>query len=317
MMKKTSRKAVIVGTGFVGVGVAYSILNLGIVNEMVLVDVNEDKAEGEARDLFDGASYVPNTYCRVWKGDYSECKDADVVVITAGVSQKPGQSRLELVDADAKIMKSVVKDIMASGFDGVLVVVSNPVDVLSYVAWQTSGLPSSRVIGTGTALDSTRLRTTIARRLNVDPHDVCGYVIGEHGDSEIPVWSHVTIGGKPILDMIKDNEGVEAKVLEEMHQLVRDEAYYIIDRKGHTDFGIGLTTARIVKAILNDEHAILAVSTYFNGEYDVEDIYTGIPAVITQNGVERIIKLHLTDDEYAHFHQSVDALREVANTVKE
>lgn len=314
-MKNTSRKGVIVGTGFVGTGIAYSILNQNILDEMVLVDLNEDKAEGEARDLFDGVTYT-NSNCRVSSGDYSSCKDADVVVITAGINQKPGQTRLELVDTNAKIMKSVVKEVMASGFDGVLVIASNPVDVLTYVAWEASGLPRNRVVGTGTSLDSTRLRMQVANKLNVDPHDVNAFIIGEHGDSETAVWSHVTVGGKPIMDMVADGEGVTKEDLDEMYVAVRDAAYYIIDRKGYTNFGIGLSTARVVKAILNNERAILPVSAYFEGEYGVEDIYTGIPAIVTENGVERIVELHITDEEKAQFHKSVDALREVLDTVR-
>lgn len=314
-MKRTSRKGVIVGTGFVGTGIAYSILNQDILNEMVLVDLNEDKAAGEARDLFDGVTYT-NGNCRVSSGDYSECKDADVVIVTAGINQKPGQTRLELVDTNAKIMKSVVREIMDSGFDGILVIASNPVDVLTYIAWQESGLPQSRIVGTGTSLDSTRLRMQIANKLNVDPHDVSAYIIGEHGDSETAVWSHATVGGKPILDMIEDGEGITKEDLDEIYVTVRDAAYYIIDRKGYTNFGIGLSTARVVKAILNNEHAILPVSAYFEGQYGLNDIYTGIPAIVTEDGVERIVELHITDEEKAQLHKSASELKEVLDSVR-
>lgn len=314
-MKRTSRKGVIIGTGFVGTGIAYSILNQDILNEMVLVDLNEDKAAGEARDLFDGVTYT-NGNCRVSSGDYSECKDADVVIVTAGINQKPGQTRLELVDTNAKIMKSVVREIMDSGFDGILVIASNPVDVLTYIAWQESGLPQSRVVGTGTSLDSTRLRMQIANKLNVDPHDVSAYIIGEHGDSETAVWSHATVGGKPILDMIEDGEGITKEDLDEIYVTVRDAAYYIIDRKGYTNFGIGLSTARVVKAILNNEHAILPVSAYFEGQYGLNDIYTGIPAIVTEDGVERIVELHITDEEKAQLHKSASELKEVLDSVR-
>ena len=315
-MNKTSRKGVIVGTGFVGTGIAYSILNQNILNEMVLVDLNEDKAEGEARDLFDGVSYTQGN-CRVKSGNYSECKDADVVVVTAGINQKPGQTRLELVDTNAKIMKSIIKEVMASGFDGVLVIASNPVDVLTYIAWQASGLPRNRVVGTGTSLDSTRLRMQIANKLNVDPHSVDAYIIGEHGDSETAVWSHATVGGKPVMDIVKDGEGLTEADLEEMYVAVRDAAYYIIDRKGYTNFGIGLSTARVVKAILNNEHAILPVSAYFDGEYGLNDIYTGIPAIVTEEGVERIIELNITEAEKAQLHKSASELKAVLDTVRD
>ena len=314
-MNNTARKGVIVGAGFVGTGVAYSLLNQNILDEMVLIDINKDKADGEARDLFDGVSYTSGN-CRVYSGNYPDCHNADIVIITAGINQKPGQTRLELVDTNAKIMKQTVKSIMDSGFNGILLVVSNPVDVLTYVAWQASGLPHNQVFGTGTALDSTRLRMQVANKLNVDPHSISAYIIGEHGDSETPLWSQATVGGKPILEMIDDNEGITRDDLDEMYVNVRDAAYYIIDRKGYTNFGIGLSTARVVKAILNDEHAILPVSAYFDGEYHLNDVYTGIPAVITENGVDHIVQLHITEQEQASLNKSVDALKTVLNTVK-
>ena len=318
MATKTARKAAIVGVGGVGMGCAYSILNQGLLDEMVLIDVAGDKADGEARDLMDGVTYAPEN-CKVYHGDYSDCKDAQMVIITAGINQKPGQSRLELVGTNAKIMRSIVKDVMASGFDGNLVIVSNPVDVLTYVAWDESGLPQNRVIGTGTSLDSTRLRMQLSNKTGVDAHDISAYIVGEHGDSEQPLWSQATIGGKPLMDWIEDgDEGVIKKDdLEEIRKTVRDAAYYIIDRKKITNWGIGLSTARVVRAILNDEHAILPVSAYFNGEYDLNDIFTGIPAIVGENGVERIVEMHITDEEKAGLHKSASELKEVLDSVRE
>lgn len=318
MATKTARKAAIVGVGGVGMGCAYSILNQGLLDEMVLIDVAGDKADGEARDLMDGVTYAPEN-CKVYHGDYSDCKDAQMVIITAGINQKPGQSRLELVGTNAKIMRSIVKDVMASGFDGNLVIVSNPVDVLTYVAWDESGLPQNRVIGTGTSLDSTRLRMQLSNKTGVDAHDISAYIVGEHGDSEQPLWSQATIGGKPLMDWIEDgDEGVIKKEdLEEIRKTVRDAAYYIIDRKKITNWGIGLSTARVVRAILNDEHAILPVSAYFNGEYDLNDIFTGIPAIVGENGVERIVEMHITDEEKAGLHKSASELKEVLDSVRE
>ena len=315
---RTSRKIAIVGVGGVGMGCAYSILNQGLVDEMVLIDVAGDKADGEARDLMDGVTYAPEN-CKVYHGDYSDCKDAQMVIITAGINQKPGQSRLELVGTNAKIMRSIVKEVMGSGFDGNLVIVSNPVDVLTYVAWDESGLPQNRVIGTGTSLDSTRLRMQLSNKTGVDAHDISAYIVGEHGDSEQPLWSQATIGGKPLMDWIEDgDEGVIKKdELEDIRKTVRDAAYYIIDRKKITNWGIGLSTARVVRAILNDEHAILPVSAYFNGEYDLNDIFTGIPAIVGENGVERIVEMHITDEEKAGLHKSASELKEVLDSVRE
>ena len=317
MATLTARKAAIVGVGGVGMGCAYSILNQGLLDEMVLIDVAGDKADGEARDLMDGVSYAPEN-CKVYHGDYSDCKDAQMVIITAGINQKPGQSRLELVGTNAKIMRSIVKEVMASGFDGNLVIVSNPVDVLTYVAWEESGLPQNRVIGTGTSLDSTRLRMQLANKTGVDPHAISAYIVGEHGDSEQPLCSQASIGGKPLMDWIEDgDEGVIKKEdLEEIRKTVRDAAYYIIDRKQITNWGIGLSTARVVRAILNDERAILPVSAYFNGEYGLNDIFTGIPTIVGENGVERIVEMHITDEEKAGLHKSASELKEVLDSVR-
>lgn len=249
-LKKTSRKVVIVGTGFVGTSIAYAMINQGISNELVLIDVNQEKAEGEALDLLDGMAWGEENVA-VWSGDYSECADADLVVITAGINQKPGQTSLDLVKTNAMIMKDIVKQIMASTFDGVLVVASNPVDILTYIAWTESGLPSSRVIGTGTTLDTTRFRKEIALKLEIDPRSVHGYILGEHGDSEVAAWSHTTVGGKPIREFVEKDHRIAESDLEIIADKVKNAAYEIIDRKKATYYGIGMSTARIVKAVLN------------------------------------------------------------------
>ena len=281
-----------------------------------MIDVKKEKAQGEALDLLDGVAWGSQNV-NVWSGDYSDCKEADIVVITAGANQKPGQTRLELVDINAKIMKSIVTEIMASGFDGSLVIASNPVDVLTYIAWQTSGLPKNRVIGTGTTLDTTRFRKELALCLHLDPRSVHGYIIGEHGDSEVAVWSHTTVGAKPILEYIVNNKHLNVDDLEGIADKVKNAAYEIIDRKKATYYGIGMSTARIVKAILNNENAILPVSAYLNGEFGEEDIFTGVPAVVNQEGVREIIELRLDPKEKIQFAKSVAQLREVLATVKD
>ena len=313
-MKSTSRKVVVVGTGFVGTSIAYSMINQGLINELVLIDVNRDKAEGEALDLLDGMSWGQENI-KVWAGEYSECKDADIVVITAGVNQKPGQTRLELIDVNAEIMASVTKQVMASGFDGVLVIASNPVDVLTYQAWRVSGLPANRVVGTGTTLDTTRLRKEVAAKLAIDPRNIHGYIIGEHGDSEVAVWSHTTIGGQPIVELIKQKDRLTVADLAVLSERVKNAAYEIIDRKQATFYGIGMSVARIVRAILNDEQAILPVSSYLDGEYGINDLFTGVPAVVDQNGVREIIELTLTPEEKRQFDTSCHQLRAVISTI--
>ncbi|MGL9847359.1 L-lactate dehydrogenase 2 [Enterococcus sp. DIV0765f] len=314
-MKKTSRKVVIVGTGFVGTSIAYAMINQGVANELVLIDVNQEKAEGEALDLLDGMAWGEKNVS-VWSGTYEECQDANLVILTAGVNQKPGQTRLDLVKTNATITRQIVKEVMASGFDGIFVVASNPVDILTYLTWQESGLPASRVVGTGTTLDTTRFRKEIALKLTVDPRSVHGYILGEHGDSEVAAWSHTTVGGKPIMEYVEKDHRLEENDLTVLADKVKNAAYEIIDRKKATYYGIGMSTTRIVKAILNNEQAVLPVSAYLNGEYGEEDIFTGVPSIVDENGVREIIDLSITPQEKAMFHQSVSELKAVLDTVR-
>lgn len=303
-MNKTARKVAIIGTGFVGSSIAYAIVNQGICNELVLIDVNQNKAEGEALDLADGIAWA-DTKTTIYAGDYADCKDAALVILTAGINQKPGQSRLDLVDTNAKITEQVTTEIMASGFDGIIIVASNPVDVMTYIAWQASGLPFNRVIGTGTMLDTARFKKEIALKLNVDPRIVQGYIIGEHGDSETAVWSHTTVGGKPIIEW----DNITADDLNTIYVSVRDAAYEIIDRKQATYYGIGMSTARLVRAILNNENTILPVSAFQRGEYGEIGLFTGTPALINETGLRQIIALNLTAVEQVNFETSVNQLR--------
>lgn len=313
-MRNTSRKVVVVGTGFVGTSIAYSMINQGLINELVLIDVDREKAEGEALDLLDGMSWAQENI-KVWAGDYTDCQDADIVVITAGVNQKPGQTRLELIDVNAGIMTSVVREVMGSGFDGILVIASNPVDVLTHVAWQASGLPSNRVVGTGTTLDTTRFRKELAAKLQIDPRSIHGYIIGEHGDSEVAVWSHTTVGGKPLLEFIVKNNRLTVEDLTTISDRVKNSAYEIINRKKATFYGIGMSVARIVRAILNNEQAVLPVSAYLDGEYGEKDLFTGVPSVVDQGGVREIIELNIDPAEKQKFAQSCSQLREVIQSL--
>lgn len=313
-MRNTSRKVVVVGTGFVGTSIAYSMINQGLINELVLIDVDREKAEGEALDLLDGMSWAQENI-KVWAGDYTDCQDTDIVVITAGVNQKPGQTRLELIDVNAGIMTSVVREVMGSGFDGILVIASNPVDVLTHVAWQASGLPSNRVVGTGTTLDTTRFRKELAQKLEIDPRSIHGYIIGEHGDSEVAVWSHTTVGGKPLLEFIVKNHRLTVEDLTTISDRVKNSAYEIINRKKATFYGIGMSVARIVRAILNNEQAVLPVSAYLDGEYGEKDLFTGVPSVVDQGGVREIIELNIDPAEKQKFAQSCSQLREVIQSL--
>lgn len=302
------RKVVLVGTGFVGMSFAYSLLNQGGVNELVLIDVVKEKAEGEALDLAHGVAYAPSKM-DIRYGEYSECKDANIVVITAGIAQKPGQTRLELVETNAKIVKQVTEQVMASGFKGVFIVASNPVDIMSYIVQKVSGMETGRVIGSGTMLDSARLRHLLAEKLKVSPKNVHGYVMGEHGDSSFVPWDHCYIGCKKLKDIIKEQHK-DMSELEQIREEVKNAAYEIIEKKKATYYGIGVALTRLVKAILDDECSILAVSTYLNGEYGEKDIYIGTPAIITNKGVREILELPLNEEEQAKLSESAKILRE-------
>ena len=304
----TNKKVVLVGAGFVGMSMAYSLLNQGGVDELVLIDVNKDKTIGEEMDLAHGLPYAPQKM-KIKAGDYDECKDANIVVITAGLAQKPGQSRLELAVANAKIMKEITQNVMANGFNGVFIVASNPVDLMSYVVAEVSGMPKSKVIGSGTVLDTARLRYLIADYLQVSSKNVHAYILGEHGDSSLVPWEHCYVGCKKIVDIMKDN-GHPMEDLKKIHDGVWQAAYEIIDKKKATYYGIGMALNRLVKAVLNDENSILTVSTYQNNEYGQEGMYIGVPAIINKNGVREILQLKLNDEDQAKFNHSCEIMKE-------
>ena len=309
-------KVVLVGTGFVGMSMAYAMLNRGGVNELILIDIDKDKTIGEEMDLSHGLPFAPQKMV-IKAGDYDECKDAEVVVITAGIAQKPGQTRLELTETNTKIMKSITKSIMASGFNGVIVVASNPVDIMSYVVAKVSGLPKNKVIGSGTVLDTARLRYIMAEYLNVSSKNIHAYVMGEHGDSSFVPWNHAYVGCKKISDVMKDNNH-PMDDLEKIHKDVVNAAYEIINKKKATYYGIGVALSRLVKAILEDEHGILTVSAYLkDGEYGQDDIYIGVPAIICSDGIREVVNLDLTDEEQAKLDESCKIIKEMrANSIE-
>ena len=305
---KSKRKVVLVGAGFVGMSMAYSLLNQGGVEELVLIDVNKDKTIGEEMDLSDGLPYAPHKM-KIKAGDYSECKDANIVVITAGLAQKPGQTRLELAVVNAKIMKEITQNVMANGFSGVFIVASNPVDLMSYVVAEVSGMPKSKVIGSGTVLDTARLRYLIAEYLQVSSKNVHAYILGEHGDSSLVPWDHCYVGCKKMIDIMKDNNH-PMEDLKKIHDGVWQAAYKIIEKKKATYYGIGMALNRLIKAVLNDENAILTVSTYQNEEYKQKGMYIGVPAIINKNGVKEILELKLNEEDQAKFDHSCDIMKE-------
>lgn len=306
------RKIVLVGTGFVGMSMAYTFLSQAGIDELVLVDVAKEKAEGEAMDLAHGLPYSPSKV-KIKAGGYEECADASIIVVTAGAAQKPGQTRLELTGINTKIMKGICEEIKASGFNGILVIASNPVDIMTYVAQKVTGLPSSQVIGSGTLLDTARLRYMISEYLDVNSSNVHAYIMGEHGDSSFVPWIHAYVGCKSLLELL-DDQNKDLSDLLTIYENVRDAAYQIIERKKATYYGIGLSLNRLVQAILNNENAIMTISAQQNGEYGHNGLYIGVPAIVNKDGVREIIHLPLNEVDQAKFDNSCVAL---TNTIKE
>lgn len=309
------RKVVLVGTGAVGTAYAYSLVNQGFVTELVLIDANEEKAKGEAMDLVHGMAFA-STNMVVHSGSYADCKDANLVVITAGANQKPGETRLELVEKNAKIMQSITQETIKSGFNGIFLIASNPVDIMSHIVQKESGFPASRVIGSGTTLDTARFKVLLGEYLELDPRNVHAVIIGEHGDSELPVFSQASIGTENLDKVLKRrNNPDDIANLGKIFIRVRDAAYEIINRKGVTNFGIGMALARITKAILNNENSILPISCLLENMYGQSDIYMSVPAVVNRQGIRKVIELELHDNEKVLFEKSAQALREARKTV--
>lgn len=310
-MHKNNQKVVLIGTGDVGASYAFSLLNQGISDELVLIDLNEKKTIGEVKDLNHGKTYAPSPL-KVKAGSYEDCKDAGLVVICAGAAQKPGETRLDLVDKNLKIFKSIVDQVMDSGFDGIFLIATNPVDILTYAVHKFSGLPKERVIGSGTILDTARFRYLLGEQFEVSPTSVHAMIIGEHGDSELPVWSTADIGGRP-LSMLLDELPNKDEFMEKTYVNVRDAAYEIIEAKGSTYYGVAMGLARITKAIMSDQNAVLTVSARLEGEYGHDDVYIGVPAIINKDGIREIIELPLNDVETQQFSKSVETIKNIQN----
>lgn len=308
-MSKNHQKVVLVGDGAVGSSYAFAMAQQGIAEEFAIVDIIKERTEGDAMDLEDATAFTAPK--NIYSADYDTCKDADLVVITAGAPQKPGETRLQLVDKNLKIIKSVVEPIVKSGFDGIFLVAANPVDILTYAVQKLSGFPKNKVVGSGTSLDSARLRVALGKKLHVDPRDVIANIMGEHGDSEFAAYSSATVGGKPLLDIAKD-EGISEEELLKIEDDVRNKAYEIINRKGATFYGVATALMRISKAILRDENSVLPIGAPMNGEYGLNDLYIGTPAVVNASGVAKVIEVPLNDREKKAMADSAKQLEEVA-----
>lgn len=309
MVGTDHQKIIVIGNGAVGSSYTFALVTQNIAQEIGIIDINVDKAQGDALDLSHALAFTSPK--KIYAATYNDCHDADIVVITAGAAQKPGETRLDLVNKNLKIFKNIVDNVVASGFNGIFLIATNPVDILTYATWKFSGFPHHKVIGSGTSLDSARFRQTIAELVGVDARNVHGYILGEHGDTEFPVWSHANIAGLQIYEWVKDHPEIDEEELVNIFFKVRDAAYTIIDKKGATFYGIAVSLARITKAILNDENAVLPLSIYLDGQYDLDDIYIGAPAVINRQGVNQVIEIPLTDAEQEKFAYSASRLKDI------
>jgi L-lactate dehydrogenase len=306
-MRNDERKVVVVGCGMVGMSYAYAMLNQNICDELVLIDINKERARGEAMDLAQGLPFAPSSMS-IYSGDYSDCSNADVVVICAGATQLSGETRRDLLQKNYSVFKSIVNPIVESGFNGVFLVASNPVDVMTQVVYEISGFPSGRVLGSGTSLDSARLRNSMSEYFKINPRNVHAYVIGEHGDSEFVSWSNASISFKS-LDELKSNY---TNLLDDMQKIavdVRDSAYEIINAKGATYY------ARLTRAILFDENSIFTVSAYLKGEYGKKGFYIGVPSIVNRSGVRQILEMNLNDEEQKSFDASCEVIEKMIEEI--
>ena len=308
------RKVAIVGCGFVGSSSAFALMQSGLFSEMVLIDVDRNRAEGEALDIAHGVSF--GSPMKIYAGDYSDVSDAAVIVVTAGAAQKPGETRLDLVNKNVSIFKSIIPQIRESGFSGILLIVSNPVDVLTYAAVQMSGLPEGHVIGSGTVLDTARLKYMLGEHLDVDPRDVHAYIVGEHGDSEVAAWSSATVAGVPLSGYCElhghfEHEATEKRIADD----VKNSAYEIIEKKHATYYGIAMSVRRICTAIMRDEDTVLPVSSLMVGEYGLNDLCISVPTVVGRNGVVTRVPVSLNEAESGQFMKSAEALKAIIDEV--
>lgn len=317
-MSTDNRKVVIVGCGFVGMSYAYAMVNQGVCDELVLIDIDKKKAVGESMDLNHGLAFA-HSNMKIYAGDYPDCADADIVAISAGVSQQPGETRIDLLHRNAKIFESIINQVKTSGFNGVFLVATNPVDIMTTLVMQLSGFPKNKVIGTGTTLDTARLRFLLGDYFKIDPRNVHAYVIGEHGDSEFVPWSQAMLATKSIFSIIKGNNCHTRKYsmgdLENIGEDVKHAAYKIIEAKRATYYGIGMAMTKISKTILGDERSVLTISAYLDGEYGRKDVCIGVPCIVGRSGLIEHVCLDLLPEELKLLQKSCDYLINTAKQV--
>lgn len=304
------QKAAVIGCGFVGSSSAFSLISKGLFSELVLVDANKDKAEGEAMDLSHGRPYV--SPMKIYAGDYDDIADCGLIIITAGANQKPGETRLDLVNKNVAIFKSIIPEITKRNFEGILMIVANPVDILTYAALKLSGYPKERVFGSGTVLDSARFRYLLGEHLQVDSKSVHAVIIGEHGDSELAVWSGANVSGIQVNDFCElRGHFAHEESMERIYQTVRDSAYEIIEKKGATYYGVAMAVGRIAEAVVKDSHSVLPVTSLLEGQYGIDDVCVSVPTIVSQNGAEQILEIPLSDEELEKLQASAKELHNV------
>lgn len=308
------QKCAIIGAGGVGSTTAFTLVQSGLFNEIVIIDVNKNKAEGEALDIAHGIQFTNPV--NLYSGDYKDLADAYLVIVTAGANQMPGETRIDLINKNASIFKKIIPSITEYNKDCILLIVSNPVDILTMLALELSGFPKERVLGSGTVLDTSRLRYLLSKKLEVDSKNIHAFIIGEHGDSELAVWSNADIAGVHIEDYCKNISDSFDINLEEILNEVRGSAYNIIEKKGSTFYGVAMAVKRIAQAIIRDEYSILPVSHFLNGEYGIKNVCLGIPSLICREGVKKIIPINLNEKEKTYLTESANTLKEAYKSIK-
>ena len=312
MNERAMRKIVIIGAGFVGSTTAYTLMISGLSSEMVLIDINKEKCEGEVMDLNHGMSFVSPV--KIYAGDYSDCKNADIIIIAAGANQKPGETRIDLAHKNTAIFKNIINNVVRYNNDCILLVVTNPVDILTYVSYKVSGFPKSKVIGSGTVLDTSRLKYLIGEQISIDTRNVHGYIIGEHGDTELPTWSLTNIAGIPMDDYCKSCTSCNNKEQRKgIFENVKNAAYQIIDKKGATYYAVALAVKKIVEAIIRNENSILTVSSFLDNKFGLTDVCLSLPSIVNNKGIGKILDIPLNETEVKLFQKSGNSLKKIIN----
>lgn len=309
-MKNNPKKAAVIGCGFVGAATAFTLMQSKLFSELVLLDANHDKAVGEAEDIGHGIPFAGEM--DIYAGDYDDIADCSIIIVTAGANQKPNETRLDLVQKNVAIYKSIIPEIAKRNYEGILLIVSNPVDILTYVAQKLSGLPERRVIGSGTVLDTARLKYALSQHLNVDSRNIHSFIIGEHGDSEIAAWSSTNISGVPLDDFLEMRGHMHPDMdKQEIAEKVKNSAYDIIAKKHATYYGIAMSVRRICECIVRDEKSILPISTMMHGDFGIEDVCLSMPTILSAEGVETHIPIELSEKEYGNLEKSADTLKKI------